>query len=134
MSDLIFDALFGWILDLLPFDISVARRERLYRDGQRVFFRARVSGLPGSALMSYMAAERGCLWLARRKGAPDDELVPLPLPGEHDEVMISDKATWSEDRYLAYPVRGVTVQIFCKYDWDLLRQAFSDGMAQRLAG
>jgi hypothetical protein len=127
VADMIFDALFGWILDLLPFDISVARRRRFYRNGQRVYFRARVSGVPGCSTRDFLAAEQGNLWLARRRGDPVAEMIPIPRPVDPNDVTISDKPTWSQDRYLAYTINGSLVKISCNYDWDLLREAFEGG-------
>jgi hypothetical protein len=124
----LFEWLFGWILELLPFDMSVVRRGRLYRKGRRVYFRARVSGLSGASFIGFLAAERGALWLAPRRGATNGELVPIPLPRDPKTVSYSDKPTWNQDRYVSYQVAGKTVTIFCKYDWDLLLQALTDGM------
>jgi hypothetical protein len=126
MTDSVFGFLFGWILDLIPLDISVARRERLYRKGRRVFFRARVSGLPGVSSIDFLAAERGSLWLARRKGASEEELVPLPIPDGPSHIKVSGKTTWTTDRHVSYRVDGSDVQIVCKYDWDLLQRALQD--------
>jgi hypothetical protein len=99
----------------------------LYRNGRRVFFRARVSGLPGASLADYVAAERGLLWAAKRKG-DEQGLVPIPLPDNPSKVVHNDRATWSQDRFLAYEVNGSRVQICCKYDWDLLRIAVTEGI------
>lgn len=125
----VFDALFGWILELLPLDISATRRERLYRKGRRVYLRARVSGLTGATFIGFVAVERGNFWLATRKDVPKSDLVPVPLPDDWGEVTISNKVTWNQDRYIAYTVNGKEVHIFCKQDWDLLRRAFDDAMA-----
>jgi hypothetical protein len=124
------DWLLGSVLDTLPLDISSARRMRRYRAGHRVFFRARVSGLPGAQWAVWVAAERGRLWTATRKG-DERGLVPVPLPHDAAVVVVNARATWSESRFVAYEVDGLRVQISCMLDWDLLRLAVSEGIGGR---
>jgi hypothetical protein len=131
VTEAVFNALFGWILELVPLDISATRRERLYKNGRRVYLRVRVSGLTGATFVGFVAAERGTLWLATRRDVPETDLVPLLIPDDWSEVTISNKVTWNQDRYIAYAINGKQVSIFCKQDWDLLRRAFDDAMASR---
>jgi hypothetical protein len=133
MLDLVFEGLFGWILELLPFDISSSRRARLYTKGARVYIQAIVSGVPGSSNSPFVALERGSLWLARRKGAPELEMVPIPLPSDPRALEISERVTWSQDRFVGYEVANNRIQISCKYDWDLLRLAVSEGVARQMS-
>jgi hypothetical protein len=103
---------------------------RRYRAGYRVFFRARVSGLPRAEWAVWVAAERGRLWAAMRK-RDERGLVSIPLPVGAADVTVSARATWSQSRFIAYEVDGLRVQIACMLDWELLQPAVSEGIGGR---
>lgn len=131
MIDDVVEFLLGPILELLPMDISRAARLRRYRKGQRVFFRGTVSGLPRTRWTTWLAAERGRLWAATRKGDAEG-LVPIPLPDHPTAVVYNQRVTWSKSRTVVVEVDHTCVEIMPNaVDWELLRLAIAESIGER---
>lgn len=112
MLELVGDFLFGWIFDLLPFDISQARRERRYKRRERVFLVGHVTGVPGAPRFAdYLAAQQGQLWVSTRR-REDGDLYPIPRR-TGQVVILRKRATWKEHPALAFDANWTTVQIAC---------------------
>jgi hypothetical protein len=128
VADALFDVLFGWIVELLPWDISAARRERVYSKGGRVHLRVLLTRNEAPATLAFVVAQQGKLWTAKARNTPEGALAPLPLPRSRNEIVISDRATWTKDRYIEYPHEQGVIRISSKGDWPLLRRALDDAI------
>lgn len=123
------ELLFGWIPDLLPFYVSAARLEMLYRKGRLVFIPVEILGLPGAQNIRYRAAQSGHVWMAEKKTEFANDHETLPLPTLLNSITFNGKATWSKGRHLRYTLEGNIVEVYCRLHWELLQRVIQDTYA-----